>query len=154
MYRTTLCYLINGTQWLMLLRNKKKDDINKGKWIGVGGKIETGETADACARREIFEETGLVADELNFRGMIHFYFEDDTEVCHVYTCERYHGEIHECNEGTLRWIEKDEILSLPLWEGDRLFLRRLFEGDFKEFHLGLTYDRDGRLIHVDEGENV
>jgi len=154
MIHTTLCYIMKGSQWLMLLRDKKANDINEGKWIGVGGKIQEGESPDQCIAREIQEETGLVADRVTYRGKICFYFENETEVTHVYTCKDFHGELHECDEGTLRWIDADKILSLRLWEGDRLFLGKLLDDDQRLFHLELTYDVDGNLTHVQESEET
>ena len=130
MIETTLCYLEQDGKYLMLYRNKKKQDPNAGKWIGVGGKLEPGETPDECLVREVREETGLELTEYAYRGRV--YFLPDTwehEIMHLYTATGFCGKIKEdCPEGELRWIPIDEIPDLPLWEGDRYFLEELRKG--------------------------
>ena len=112
----------------MLLRNKKKNDLNEGKWIGVGGKFEEGESAEQCARREIFEETGLEVHDLIKRGEVEFNSNLwDSELMHLFTAVSDSEAYSECSEGELRWIDKDKIKSLPLWEGDKIFLNYLLE---------------------------
>ena len=125
---TTLCYLERDGKYLMLLRNKKKKDINKGKWIGLGGKFEQGESPEECAIREVFEETGLVLHEARFRGLVTFITAAgmDEYMC-LFTSTDFSGEEHPCDEGELAWIPKEEIGDLNLWEGDRIFLRLLAE---------------------------
>lgn len=153
MIQSTVCYLRQGNSYLMLLRNKKKNDINEGKWIGVGGKFEQGEDALQCARREILEETGLCANKLCYEGIIHFHYHHmEDEDIFVYTCDDFTGALKECNEGTLAWIPKDKIMSLPLWEGDRLFLKRMLEMDEQPFVFDLEYDENGNLISATEKE--
>lgn len=120
---TTLCYMKRGGHTLMLYRNKKKDDVNAGKWIGVGGKLEPGEHPDEAVLREIEEETGYRARHCDFRGIILFCYNDNPpESMYLYTTEDFSGEMRECDEGTLRWIKDEDISSLNLWEGDRIFL--------------------------------
>ncbi|MBQ6356622.1 MAG: 8-oxo-dGTP diphosphatase [Solobacterium sp.] len=149
----SLCYLQKDGRWLMLLRNRKENDINAGKWIGTGGKIEPGETPRQGALREIREETGFIADTLDFRGILYFiYGTKDAEKMWVYSSHDFHGTQTECNEGTLAWIPEDEILALELWPGDRAFLKKMLSGDPQLFCLELNYDDDGNLVSVIERE--
>lgn len=142
MKNTTLCYIEKDDQYLMLLRNKKKIDLNKGKWIGVGGKFEDGETPEECLLREVYEETGLTLTSYHFRGIITFISDEwETEYMHLYTADAYDGELKECDEGELRFIPKKDIFDLNLWEGDVLFLRLLLE-DSEPFYMKLVYEGD------------
>ena len=142
MKNTTLCYVEQEGKYLMLLRNKKKQDENAGKWIGVGGKFEEGESPQDCLLREVQEETGLHLTQYRFRGIVTFVSDRyETEYMHLFTAHGFEGELTACDEGELRWVEKDEVLSLPLWEGDREFLRLLRE-DAPFFSLKLVYQGD------------
>lgn len=142
MKNTTLCYVEQDGKYLMLLRNKKKQDENAGKWIGVGGKFEEGESPQDCLLREVQEETGLHLTQYRFRGIVTFVSDRyETEYMHLFTAHGFEGELTACDEGELRWVEKDEVLSLPLWEGDREFLRLLRE-DAPFFSLKLVYQGD------------
>lgn len=142
MKNTTLCYVEQDGKYLMLLRNKKKQDENVGKWIGVGGKFEEGESPQDCLLREVQEETGLRLTQYRFRGIVTFVSDRyETEYMHLFTAHGFEGELTACDEGELRWVEKDEVLSLPLWEGDREFLRLLRE-DTPFFSLKLVYQGD------------
>lgn len=142
MKNTTLCYVEQDGKYLMLLRNKKKQDENAGKWIGVGGKFEEGESPQDCLLREVQEETGLRLTQYRFRGIVTFVSDRyETEYMHLFTAHGFEGERIPCDEGELRWVEKDEVLSLPLWEGDREFLRLLRE-DAPFFSLKLVYQGD------------
>lgn len=147
MRNTTLCYLEKDGKYLMLLRNKKEIDENKGKWIGVGGHFEEGESPQECVCREVFEETGLTLKEYKFRGIVTFVSDEwGTEYMHLFTATSFDGILRECDEGELRWIDKSEILNLNLWEGDREFLKLLAtDSDF--FSMKLTYKGD-KLIEV------
>ena len=139
MRETTLCYIRRGTQVLMLHRTKKQGDANHDKWIGIGGGIEPGETPDACLLREVREETGLVLTSYRYRGVINFYSDRwEDEVMHLYTADEWTGEITECDEGVLEWVEDARIPSLPQWEGDRIFLDLLLQGR-PWFELTLNY---------------
>lgn len=150
---STLCYLIQDEQWLMLLRNKKAHDINEGKWIGVGGKFEPGETPRQCVRREVREETGLEVRELQFAGILYFNIgQPSAEKIWVYTCRSWTGTLQACREGTLQWIPASQVLDLQLWAGDRIFLKRLLSGDPERFFLEFDYDADSRLIKQAERE--
>ena len=150
MIESTLVYLIQNDYWLMLLRNKKTNDINQNKWIGVGGKKERNETIEECAIRETFEETGLKIQSLQYHGLVRFDYEKaESEKIYVYTSNDFTGVIHECNEGTLSWIKREDILNLNLWQGDKLFLNHLFHHFNDLFCLYLVYDKDDSLIHYD-----
>ena len=143
MKETTLCYLLRDGKVLMLHRVKKQQDINAGKWIGVGGHLEAGETPEMCLRREVREETGYLLGEADFRGIVDFVPDTaEEERMYLYTAEDFSGEeLADCDEGILRWIPEEEVLSLSLWEGDRIFLRLLKEGR-SGFYLRLVYEGD------------
>ncbi|WAW14474.1 NUDIX hydrolase [Peptostreptococcus equinus] len=145
MKKMTLCYMQKDNQILMLHRTKKEIDINKSKWIGVGGKIEKNEKPIDGMIREIKEETGYTAISCDFRGFIHFFYNDHSEeLIYLYTCNNFHGILQECLEGELHWIDKDNIFTLNLWEGDKIFLNLLAE-DSKIFDLYLYYHNDDLL---------
>ncbi len=155
MENSTLCYLEKEGKYLMLLRNKKKHDINGGKWIGVGGHNEAGESPEDCIKREIREETGYIVDKLDFRGILTFVYGDDvTEYIYLFTSNNFHGTEIECNEGELHWVDISKIQDLNLWRGDRIFHRILLKRrDF--FSLKLVYDADDSLIEaVLDGEKL
>lgn len=140
----------------MLHRVLKKNDINKDKWIGVGGHFENGESPEDCLLREVKEETGLILTAYQFRGIITFVFssqgkETDTEYMCLYTADEYEGELISCSEGNLEWINKKDIFSLNLWEGDKLFFRLLEEGR-PFFSLKLVYQDDELRESVLDGE--
>ncbi|MCR5160348.1 MAG: 8-oxo-dGTP diphosphatase [Lachnospiraceae bacterium] len=128
---TTLCYIRRDDSYLMLYRNKKENDENEGKWIGIGGKIEEGESPEQCVRREVFEETGLTLLEYSFRGIVTFVNDVwENEYMVLYEAASFSGELRrECDEGELAWVPFDQIMDLPLWEGDRVFLEKLIRGD-------------------------
>lgn len=138
---TTLCYIENENNYLMLYRNKKKIDINKGKWIGVGGHFLNNETKEECLIREVKEETGLDLIEYRLCGKLHFYIDDLFEICYLYKASKFKGDIISCDEGDLKWIPKNEILDLNLWEGDYLFLEKLLN-DEDYFEMKLVYIND------------
>ena len=120
--KTVICYLKRDDSYLLLFRNKKKNDVNEGKWIGVGGHIEKGETKDAAAIREVKEETGLNVHSLKCNGEVLFVNDDYQELMYVYEIEDFDGEEIPCNEGDLKWIPIKDIYSYPMWEGDKAFL--------------------------------
>ncbi len=139
---STLCYLEKDNKYLMLLRNKKEKDVNEGKWIGVGGKCEKGESPEECVIRETFEETGIKLESLKMRGVMTFASEGwEDEYIFVYTSDKFSGHITECNEGELVWIDKDKIMDLNLWNGDRIFLDIMINSD-KLFSIKLSYKGD------------
>ncbi len=146
---STLCYIEKDGKYLMLLRNKKQKDVNEGKWIGVGGRLEAGESPEDCVCREVEEETGLTLKNYRLRGLLTFSSKGwEDEYIFVFTSDSFSGELKECDEGELRWIEKSEIETLNLWEGDRIFLKRLIEED-SFFSMRLSYEGD-ELVDCDE----
>ena len=145
---TTLCYIEHDGKYLMLHRVKKKNDINKDKYIGIGGHFEYGESPDECLMREVKEETGLTLTDYRSRGIITFvYGSDVVEYMHLYTATGYSGKMTECDEGELVWIYKTKVYDLDIWEGDKVFFRLLDEDSYF-FSLKLVYDKDDRLTDV------
>lgn len=139
---STLCYVERGGEYLMLHRIRKEHDVNEGKWIGIGGHFEEGESPEDCLLREAKEETGLKLTSWKFRGIITFFSEGwPPEYICLYTADAFEGELRPCNEGVLEWIPKKNIAELNLWEGDRIFLRLLAE-DAPFFSLKLSYRDD------------
>ncbi|WP_142414069.1 NUDIX hydrolase [Hathewaya massiliensis] len=141
----TSCYITKDNKTLMLHRIKKKDDVHKGRWIGLGGKIEQGETPEDCVIREVKEESGLTLKNPILRGILTFPKFDKNEDWYVflYTATEVEGELQECNEGVLQWIDNDKILDLNILEGDKLFLGWLKQ--YQMFSAKLVYD-NGELI--------
>ena len=164
---TTLCYIEKAGAYLMLHRISKKNDVNKDKWIGVGGHFEGDESPEDCLLREVREETGLTLTSWRFRGLVTFIAEGwDTEYMCLYTADKYEGEMIPCNEGTLEWVKKEDVLSLNLWEGDKIFFKLLNEDarlseavlNGKQLELFDVLDADGKktgvvrersLVHMD-----
>lgn len=139
---TTLCYLEKDGAYLMMHRVKKKRDLNQGKWIGLGGHIEPGESPEECIVREVFEECGLQLVSYRLRGIITFSPQGDgTEYMFLYTADQFYGELTECKEGELEWVLKEQIYNLSLWQGDRLFLDLLRTRE-EFFSLKLSYQDD------------
>lgn len=136
---STLCYLKKDDSYLFLHRTKKEKDVNEGKWIGVGGRLEPGESPEECVCRETEEETGLILDSYRMRGILSFSSEGWEDECiFVFTSEEFHGEEKVCDEGDLCWIKKDSIMDLNLWEGDRIFLKMILD-DEPFFSMKLSY---------------
>lgn len=145
---TTLCYIEKDNKYLMLHRTKKKQDINKDKWIGVGGHAIGNEDPEMCLLREVKEETGLTLTSYRFRGLVTFISDkvEETELMCLFTADGFTGEIIDCDEGDLEWIDKSRVLELPTWEGDAVFLKLLIEEDERRFFtLRLVYEGD-RLV--------
>lgn len=143
MKNTTLCYIEKDGKYLMLHRVRKQNDENHDKWIGIGGKFEDGESPEDCVLREAREETGLLLTNYRYRGIVTFVSDlYPTEYMHLFTATEYEGKMRDdCEEGILDWIDKRDLLRLPMWEGDRIFLRLLDE-DVPFFSLKLVYRGD------------
>lgn len=147
-FNTTLAYIEKNGKYLMLHRNKKENDINKGRWIGVGGKFEFGETPEECMEREVFEETGLEAINYIYSGLVTFVYENSntnksiTEYMHLFKVTDFEGVLKDCDEGELEWIDKNEILNLNHYRGDELFLSIIKDGNKPFFSIKLWYIND------------
>ena len=147
MHNSTLCYILRGDEVLMLHRVKKQNDINKDKWIGIGGKFESEESPDECLLREAKEETGLTLTSWRCRGIVTFLNEGgEGEYMYLFTADGFQGELIECDEGNLEWVSREFLGTLPMWEGDKIFLDLLWQ-DAPFFLLTLRY-RNGRLVEA------
>lgn len=144
MMQTTLCYIERDGCYLLLHRIKKEQDINKDKWIGIGGKLQEGETPEECVRREALEETGLNLLSVEYRGIVDFEADGFCERMHLFWTDSFSGELTDCDEGVPCWVEKEKMKDLPQWEGDRIFLD-LLEKRAPFFRLKLVYEGE-RLI--------
>ena len=154
MHNSTLCYITRGNDVLMLHRVKKKNDINKDKWIGIGGKFEKDESPDECILREAMEETGLTLTDWQCRGVVTFLNTDsDGEYMYLFTADGFEGQLKECDEGDLQWVSREFLYSLPMWEGDKIFLDLLWQ-DAPFFLLTLRYDGDQLTEAVLNGEKI
>lgn len=154
MRETTLCYIERENEYLMLHRTKKENDANRDKWLGIGGGIENGETPESCLLREAREETGLTLTEYRYRGKIDFVSDTcENEIMHLFTCTAFEGDICVCDEGDLEWIDKERLLSLTLWKGDRIFLKLLQE-EAPFFHLKLVYHGDALVCAELNGKTI
>ncbi|MCM1467017.1 MAG: 8-oxo-dGTP diphosphatase [Alistipes sp.] len=148
MILSTLCYIEQKDQYLMLHRVKKENDINHDKWIGVGGKFKENETPEECLLREVKEETGLTLTKYRYRGLLTFIYEDmEAEYIYLFTATEYTGELTECDEGNLEWVDKARIDSLPIWEGDRIFFKLLNDEEVRFFSVKLKYIGDKLVEH-------
>ena len=143
---TVLAYIKKDDSYLMLLRNKKSNDMNEGKWLGVGGHVEKNETPNQALFREIKEETNLDVIDFTYRGKLTFINDEYSEIMHLYTIEKFSGEIKECDEGTLEFKKIKDIPNLNIWEGDKVFLD-LIAKDEPFFELTLIY-KNGELKEV------
>ena len=154
MKNTTLCYIEQNGAYLMLHRVTKKNDENHDKWIGVGGKFEDKESPEDCVLREALEETGLTLDSYRYRGLVTFVSDRwPTEYMHLFHADGFHGELKTCDEGDLQWLPKEQLYSLPMWEGDRIFLD-LLEQDVPFFSLKLVYEGETLAQAVLNGEKI
>lgn len=144
---TVTCYIVRDKKVLMLFRNKKKVDINKNKWIGVGGHIERGETPVDAVIREVKEETNYNLIDFQKKAIIIFNFGNEVEVMHLFVATKISGCIRRyCDEGTLQWFTFDELKDIPMWEGDRLFIPKVLN-DEPYFEMVLYYDKDKLIKH-------
>lgn len=154
MIDSSLCYLYRGNQVLMMHRTRKKNDMNHDKWIAIGGRFEAGESPEECALREVKEETGLTMIAPAYRGVVTFINDRyETERMHLFTADRFEGEMTDCDEGELVWIPKAQMDALPQWEGDRIFHRLLDEG-IPFFELELNYSGEKLLSAFLDGKRL
>lgn len=148
MILSTLCYIEKDNHWLMLHRTKKSVDPNGGKWIGVGGKLEENESPDECILREVLEETGLKLQQVQLKGILTFILPKwENELTFLYVAKEFTGTLTNCSEGELKWVAKDEVLDLNLWEGDKHFLPKLLNNE-EFFTMKLIYDHNDNLIEI------
>lgn len=148
MILSTLCYIEKDGQYLMLHRTKKKNDLNKDKWLGIGGKFEEGESPEECIVRETREETGLILKGYKLRCIVTYVSTNwETEYMYVFTSKDFEGEMIECNEGDLQWVDKDKVVDLNTWEGDKIFLEKIQNGD-GFFTVKFEYDGE-KLLRYD-----
>lgn len=154
MRNTTLCHIEKDGKYLMLHRVKKENDINKDKWVGIGGKFEDRESPEECNIREVYEETGLTLKSARYCGIVTFVSDKwETEYMHIFHSDSFSGEVRECDEGVLEWVDKNKLLDLPLWEGDKIFLR-LIDEKSPFFSLKLVYEGEKLTAVVLNGEKI
>lgn len=154
MRNTTLCHIEKDGKYLMLHRIKKENDLNQDKWVGIGGKFEDKESPEECNLREVYEETGLRILSYRYCGIVTFVSDKwETEYMHIFHSDSYEGEIKECDEGVLEWIDKQELLKLPIWEGDKIFLR-LMDNNAPFFSLKLQYEGDTLIKAILDGKEM
>ena len=155
MHNSTLCYITRGDEVLMLHRVKKEKDINKDKWVGIGGKFEADETPDECLLREAWEETGLTLTSWKCRAVVTFLTDvpEEGEYMYLFTADGYEGELKECDEGDLQWISREQLNALPKWEGDQIFLDLLWQ-DTPFFLLKLRYSGNKLVEAVLDGKRI
>ncbi len=154
MINTCLCYIEKEGKYLMLHRVKKENDLNHDKWVGIGGKFEKGETPEEACLRESFEETGLTLKNLSYRGLVTFVSDEwGTEYMHLFHSNSFEGNLKECDEGNLEWVKKSDVYNLPLWAGDKIFLK-LLEKDIPFFSLKLVYEGEKLIKAVLNRENL
>ena len=152
MRSTSLVHLEKDGCYLMLHRVRKDNDENRDKWVGIGGKFEPGESPEDCAVREVREETGLTMRSWSYRGIVTFVSDEwGTEYMHLFHSTDFSGELRDCDEGELEWVDKERLLTLPIWEGDRIFLC-LLDTDVPFFSLKLCYTGDRLTRAVLNGE--
>ena len=154
MRNTTLCHIENDGKYLMLHRIKKENDLNHDKWVGIGGKFEDKESPEECNAREVFEETGLTVGKCRYCGVVTFVSDVwETEYMHIFHTTDFKGELKECDEGVLEWVEIQKLYTLPIWEGDKIFFR-LIEQNVSFFSLKLEYVGDKLVNAVLNGEKI
>ena len=154
MRNTSLVHLERDGKYLMLHRVKRERDENRDKWVGIGGKFEPGESPEDCAQREVYEETGLSMKSWAYRGIVTFVSDEwGTEYMHLFHSKDFTGTLRDCDEGVLEWVDKKALLSLPIWEGDKIFLRLLDE-ERPFFSLKLCYHGDRLTRAVLDGRTI
>lgn len=154
MINTTLCHIEKDGKYLMLHRIKKENDLNHDKWIGIGGKFEDKESPEECNKRETLEETGLVLNSARYCGIVTFVSDKwPTEYMHIFHSLDFTGEIKECDEGELCWVDKKDLYSLSLWQGDKIFLK-LIEDNCPFFSLKLEYKGETLIKAILNGRDI
>lgn len=155
MINTTICHIEKDGKYLMLHRVKKKNDLNENKWVGIGGKFEDKESPEQCNAREVLEETGLTVKNAKYRGIVTFVSDKwPTEYMHIFVAKDFSGEIIECDEGDLEWIHKKDLLSLSLWEGDKIFLELIADENHPFFSLRLEYEGEKLISAILDGTEI
>ena len=155
MLNTTLCYIRRGSEYLMLHRIKKENDLNKDKWIGIGGKFEDKESPEDCLLREVYEETGLTLTDYRYRGIVTFVSDRwPTEYMHLFTADGYTGTLKDCEEGGLEWLPREMLTQIPHWEGDAIFLDLIARDEVPFFSLKLCYEGETLVQAVLNGRNL
>lgn len=151
MKNTTLCHIEQDGKYLMLHRVKKENDLNRDKWVGIGGKFEDKESPEECNKREVLEETGLTLHSARYCGIVTFVSDQwETEYMHIFHSTDFSGTVTDCEEGVLEWVDKKQLYHLPIWEGDKIFLR-LIETHEPFFSLKLEYEGDTLINAVLNG---
>jgi len=155
MINTTLCHIEKDNKYLMLHRIKKENDVNKDKWIGIGGKFLDKESPEQCNRREVLEETGLTIANEKYRGIVTFVSDKfETEFMHIFTCTDFSGSTKDCDEGKLEWIDKNALLSMNIWEGDKIFLKLIDNPNQPFFSLRLEYVGDNLISAILDNNTI
>ena len=154
MRNTTLCHIEKDGCYLMLHRIKKENDLNRDKWVGIGGKFEDRESPEECNSREVLEETGLTLNSARYCGIVTFVSDKwETEYMHIFHSDDFSGTVKECDEGVLEWVKKENLYTMPIWEGDKIFLR-LIEENSPFFSLKLVYEGDRLVYSALNGEKL
>ncbi|MCQ2441063.1 MAG: 8-oxo-dGTP diphosphatase [Clostridia bacterium] len=155
MINSTLCHIEKDGKYLMLHRVKKENDLNRDKWIAIGGKFEDKESPEQCNIREVFEETGLTLTKYEYRGIVTFVSDKwETEYMHIFTSDKFTGQLHECDEGELCWVDKKELLNLTLWQGDEIFLKLIEDKNYPFFSLRLEYKGERLISAILNGKEI
>ena len=154
MRNTTLCHIEKDGCYLMLHRIKKENDLNHDKWVGIGGKFEDRESPEECNSREVLEETGLTLNSARYCGIVTFVSDKwETEYMHIFHSDDFSGTVRDCDEGVLEWVRKENLYTMPIWEGDKIFLR-LIEENSPFFSLKLVYEGDRLVYSALNGEKL
>ena len=154
MKNTTLCYIEQNGKYLCIYRNKKENDLNQGKYVGIGGHFEDRESPEDCLLREVAEETGLYLTHFEYRGIVTFVSDQwESELMHLFWADAFTGTPGECNEGELVWIDKQTLLQKALWQGDKIFLQ-LLEQRPPFFSLKLVYQGEQLVQAVLNGKEL
>lgn len=148
MVETVLCYIEKDNSYLMLYKNKRKNDYNLGKWVGIGGHVEKNETIEECLLREVYEETGLKLLNYKNRGIVYFYNDEYKEKMYLFTSNSFSGNLIDCDEGELKYVLKKNIYDLPMWEGDKCFLNKILNNE--DYFEMILYYKNNRFEGCEE----